>query len=41
VVELQSVLFQSGEPLPVDRDWWWPDDVRKLAVAMSREDREK
>jgi putative transposase len=27
--------FYSGseEPLAVDRDWWWTDDVKKLAVA--------
>ena len=21
-------------PLPVDRDWWWPDDSEKLSKAM-------
>ena len=26
---------QSNEPLPVDRDWWWPEDVKKLSVAMA------
>jgi REP element-mobilizing transposase RayT len=30
----RAFYSQSGEPLPVDRDWWWPDDVRKLAVAI-------
>jgi len=24
----------SGEPLPVDHDWWWPDDSEKLSKAM-------
>jgi REP element-mobilizing transposase RayT len=36
----RAFYSQSGEPIPVDRDWWWPDDVRKLEVAMSREDHE-
>jgi len=22
------------KPLPVDRDWWWPDDAEKLSRAM-------
>lgn len=28
--------FYSGavEPLPVDPDWWWPDDSEKLSKAM-------
>ena len=25
----------SDEPLPVDPDWWWPDDSEKLAKAMN------
>ena len=29
----KAFYFQSDEPLSVDRDWWWPDDVRKLSVA--------
>ncbi len=25
----------TGEPIAIDaKDWWWPDDVRKLAEAM-------
>jgi len=32
----RAFYFQSGEPLPVDRDWWWPDDVKKLEVAMAK-----
>ena len=30
----RALYWQSGEPLEVDRDWWWPDDVRKLQAAM-------
>ena len=26
--------FGSGEPLPVDQDWWWPDDSEKLSKSM-------
>lgn len=25
---------ESGEPLPVDKEWWWPDDSRKLSEAV-------
>jgi len=29
-------FYQKGaSPLEVDRDWWWPDDVRKLSLAAS------
>jgi hypothetical protein len=24
----------SGKPLPVDSEWWWPDDSEKLSKAM-------
>jgi hypothetical protein len=27
----------SDEPVPVDREWWWPDDVKRLSVAMGEE----
>ena len=29
--------FYSGEwePIKVDKDWWWPDDVQKLAKAAA------
>ena len=27
---------KSNEPLPVDQDWWWPDDSKKLSVAMKK-----
>ncbi len=26
--------LDSDEPLPVDHDWWWPDDSEKLSKAM-------
>src|SRR5262245_30954649 len=32
----RAFYFQSGEPLAVDKDWWWPDDVNKLEVAMAK-----
>ena len=31
----RAFYHQSGEPLAVDQDWWWPDDVRKLSVAAA------
>jgi REP element-mobilizing transposase RayT len=31
----RAFYHQSGEPLSVDRDWWWPEDVKKLSVAMA------
>ena len=27
---------ESEEPLPVDRNWWWPDDAEKLKAAMKK-----
>lgn len=24
----------SDDPLPVDSDWWWPDDSEKLSKAV-------
>ena len=30
----RDFYFNSGEPLPVDHDWWWPDDDEKLTKAM-------
>jgi len=30
----RAFYSQTGEPLPVDRDWWWPEDVKKLSVAI-------
>jgi putative transposase len=36
----RDFYHQSGEPLPVDKEWWWPDDVRKLSVAMAEWNKE-
>ena len=30
----RDFYFNSGEPLSVDHDWWWPDDSEKLEKAM-------
>jgi putative transposase len=30
----RDFYFNSGEPLPVDHDWWWPEDSEKLAKVM-------
>ncbi len=30
----RSFYTQGDEPLAVDHDWWWPDDVEKLSKAM-------
>lgn len=30
----RAFYFNSREPLPVDHDWWWPDDSEKLSKAM-------
>ena len=30
----RSFYSQSEEPLPVDHDWWWPEDSEKLATAL-------
>jgi hypothetical protein len=30
----RAFYLGSNEPLPVDRDWWWPDDSEKLSKAM-------
>ena len=31
----RSFYFDEAEPIKVDKDWWWPDDVRKLAKAAA------
>jgi len=31
----RAFYLQSREPLPVDRDWWWPDDVGKLERSIA------
>jgi REP element-mobilizing transposase RayT len=30
----RDFYFNSGEPLSVDHDWWWPDDAGNLTKAM-------
>ena len=30
----RAFYFDSLEPLPVDHDWWWPDDAEKLSKAQ-------
>lgn len=30
----RSFYSQGDEPLAVDHDWWWPDDVEKLSKAI-------
>jgi len=30
----RAFYFNSSEPLPVDQDWWWPDDSEKLSRAV-------
>jgi len=37
----RDFYFNSGEPLQVDHDWWWPYDSEKLEKAMSELDWEK
>ncbi|HWN98442.1 MAG TPA: transposase [Blastocatellia bacterium] len=31
----RSFYFGESEPIRVDKDWWWPDDVQKLARAAA------
>ena len=30
----------SDDPMAIDKDWWWPEDVKKLAVAAGEVDEE-
>jgi REP element-mobilizing transposase RayT len=30
----RAFYASTGEPLPVDQDWWWADDSEKLSRAM-------
>ena len=32
----RSFYSLSDEPLPVDHDWWWPEDSEKLSAAMKQ-----
>ena len=29
-------LHEKDVPIEVDREWWWPEDVKKLAVAAKQ-----
>jgi hypothetical protein len=29
-------LREKDVPIEVDREWWWPEDVKKLAVAAKQ-----
>lgn len=31
----RSFYFGEAEPIKVDKEWWWPDDVRKLSEAAT------
>ncbi len=30
----RSFYLNASDPLPVDHDWWWPEDSEKLSKAM-------
>ena len=30
----RAFYLNSSEPIPVDHEWWWPDDSEKLSRAM-------
>jgi len=32
----RAFYFDETAPVPVDKAWWWPDDVQKLSVAASK-----
>ena len=32
----RAFYFDAKEPLPVDHDWWWPEDAEKLKEAMKK-----
>ncbi len=31
----RSFYFGEPEPIQIDKDWWWPDDVQRLAKAAA------
>jgi hypothetical protein len=37
----RTMYLNEKEPLEIDKDWWWPDDVRKVSVAATGWIREK
>ena len=36
----RSFYHEEQTPIAVDKEWWWPDDVRKLSVSASEWSRE-
>jgi putative transposase len=32
----RAFYFNSGEPIAVDHEWWWPDDSEKLSKQKER-----
>jgi len=37
----RAMYMNAAEPLEIDKDWWWPDDVRKLSIASTEWIKEK
>ena len=37
----RAMYMNTAEPVEIDKDWWWPDDVRKLSIASSEWIKEK
>jgi len=35
------MYMNATEPIEIDKDWWWPDDVRKLSIASAEWIKEK
>jgi hypothetical protein len=33
---VDQFFWGTKEPLGLDHDWWWPDDVEKLHMEMRR-----
>ena len=37
----RAFYSEADEPMPVDHDWWWPEDVEKLDKALQEEVQKK
>ena len=37
----RAMYLNATEPIEIDKEWWWPDDVRKLSVASAEWIKEK
>jgi putative transposase len=37
----RAMYMNATEPIEIDKDWWWPDDVRKLSIASAEWMKEK